>query len=115
MTNLETIYIFHQGGDGNCHCEDPLSPSKKKSQIWSKAVDENWFDIKTALRFWGEEKGSIDVVFLGANIVEYWKGRTIGRTTSAFAGEVAGKFKKIFEKGKIRALPLGIAGDTVRR
>jgi len=101
------------GGDGDCHCEDPLTPSKKQSQIWSKAVDENWYDIKEAINFWGEEKGSIDVVFLGANIVEYWKGRTIGRTTSAFAEEVSHKFKKVFEKGKIKALPLGIAGDTV--
>ena len=112
MSTLKLIYLhICQGGDGNCHCSDPLTPEKKENMPWIKAFDENIKDIQTAT----SNLNSIDIVFLGANIVEYWNGRTLGRASNHFVSRVSNVFNNIFDDGKLNALPLGIAGDTVSR
>jgi len=98
-----------QGGDQHCRCEDPLRPVKKKGfPAWEKAFQKNLDSIDDAF----ENDEEIDVVFLGENMVEYWGGRSLS-FNSTFVHNVSQHFNQQFKKeGKIRGLPLGIAGDT---
>jgi len=98
-----------QGGDASCRCEDPLRATKKVGfPAWEKAFKKNLDSIDDTF----ENDEDIDVVFLGENIVEYWAGSSLG-FNSSFVHNTSLHFNDQFrKKGKIRGLPLGIAGDT---
>jgi len=102
-----------QGGDQNCSCEDPLIPASKSSYPkWIEAHTMNKELVEKSIEKWGED--GIDVVFVGANMVELWAGRSVSNVKK-ISKEVGEKFVKNFnreKRGKYNGIPLGIAGDT---
>lgn len=111
--DLQLGSIHHwclHGGDSSCNCDDPLTPRSGIGKEWHGAHDLNVNDIDEFLK----NAPSADIVFLGDDITEEWRGTAMGVRQDDM-GKVARVFNKLFTReggGPIDGLALGLAGDT---
>jgi hypothetical protein len=104
-----------KGDNDSCRCEDPLQPQPKAEfRPWTKAHNDNKKIVTDLL-----EKGKTtpDIAFMGASVVEEMDGRWFGDKRDEQLEKLQTLFERNFDKangGKVDAVALGIAGDTVR-
>ena len=110
-TQMDHWCLF--GGDDDCSCEDFTEPvSREQMKGWVDAHESN---KKLAQE---SRRRDLDVVFLGDETTEIWKGRLMNLPISLNPnGEMIKEyFDKTFTKaggGDFEGLALGISGDSV--
>ena len=101
----------HQSGVMDCPCQDPMVPIQGTGERWTDThmINQRMTQSERAIQ--------VDVVFFGDSITEAWRETELGVTIPRAKGSAA-VFDTLFSKakgGKYKGLPLGIAGDTVRK
>jgi len=98
-----------RGGDNYCSCEDPLIPKDRSNhESWKLAHDKN----KEIVNKWAWKK-NLQLAILGESVVEAMTGRWMGETRSPAMERIGSSFDDRFgDNSKVRAVALGIAGDT---
>jgi len=99
----------------DCTCPDPLIPTRQEGVN----PDADWDQVQQGhVQRAVEANDDVDVVFFGDSITEGWNEVFWDIDFSEKLGPAKEVYNKYFSKengAKYEALPLGIAGDTVRQ